>query len=267
MIASEIGHGTPDSITIRGLDLACDVIGRLDLVEAFVLSAIGRLPTSAEKATINALLVVSLDHGLTPAAIAARLTYLGAPDSFSGAVAAGLLGAGSRYLGPSMRVAEQFTEWTAGLEADASAQTFDATALKVLQDCSASGRKLAGYGHPIHKQGDPRVPALRRVAFDNGFRGAAWKLADAIAKAMEQQGHRLPMNAACAVGVTILDMKMEPTFAIALTLIGRCAGLAAHLMEERSHPIAQEVWELVATQDARVDFGKKQGGQGEGHRR
>ena len=47
----------------------------------------------------EAVLAALADHGFTPTAIAARITWLSAPDSVQGALAAGLLGGGSRFLG------------------------------------------------------------------------------------------------------------------------------------------------------------------------
>src|SRR5687768_18504490 len=58
-----------------------------------------RRPSPGETRLFEAVLAALADPGITPTAIVTRLTFLSAPDSVQGALAAGLLGGGSPFLG------------------------------------------------------------------------------------------------------------------------------------------------------------------------
>ncbi len=96
---TSIGSSDESSIKLLGQDLAEDLLGHVGFAElAFWLVAMRR-PHHGELRVFETVLVALADHGLTPSAIAARLTLTGAPESVQGALAAGLLGGGSRFLG------------------------------------------------------------------------------------------------------------------------------------------------------------------------
>src|SRR4051812_50113537 len=94
-----LGASTPDTITLLGHDLADDVMGTVGFGELAFWLATQRRPTPGETRVFEAVLAALADHGFTPTAIVTRLTHLSAPDSVQGALAAGLLGGGSRVLG------------------------------------------------------------------------------------------------------------------------------------------------------------------------
>ena len=96
---TSIGHSDADSITLLGHDLAEDLMGQVSFGELAFWLVANRPPEAGELRVFEAVLVALADHGLTPSAIAARLTLTGAPESVQGALAAGLLGGGSRFLG------------------------------------------------------------------------------------------------------------------------------------------------------------------------
>src|SRR5438067_6785907 len=96
---TSIGRSDADSITLLGHDLAGELMGQVGFGELAFWLVAQRRPSAGELRVFEAVLVALADHGLTPSAIAARLTLTGAPESVQGALAAGLLGGGSRFLG------------------------------------------------------------------------------------------------------------------------------------------------------------------------
>jgi citrate synthase len=94
-----MGWSTADRIVVRGLDLPGEILGRLNLGDMAFLELTGRVPNENESRLFNALVVTLVEHGVTPSALVARLTYLGAPEAMQAAVAAGLCGLGSVFVG------------------------------------------------------------------------------------------------------------------------------------------------------------------------
>ncbi len=115
-----IGHSTRDSITVAGRDLPSEIMGRLTLTELTYLLVTRREATEGQRRMLDAVLVSLADHGLTPGALASRLTYVGAPEAIQGAIAAGLLGAGSVFLGPTGDTAQFLAELVSAHRCDAA---------------------------------------------------------------------------------------------------------------------------------------------------
>ena len=240
-----IGSSTPDSITLAGRDLPGEVMGRLSLTELAYLLLTRREPSAGERRVLDAVLVSLADHGLTPSALAARLTYTGAPEAIQGAVAAGLLGAGSVFLGPTGDTAEFLAAALAGAPGDAAP---DDAALAELARASvaarlAAGQRVPGLGHPVHKVEDPRTPRLFALAEAEGLLGPHARLLVAVAAAHEEAtGRRLPVNGAGAGGAVLVDIGIPPGSVRGVVLIARTAGLVAHLAEEAADPLGLPLW-------------------------
>ena len=109
-LRTEMGWSTPDRIVVRGKDLPGELLGRINLGDMAWLELTGRMPAANESRMFNALLVTLVEHGVTPSAIAARITYLGAPEAMQAAVAAGLCGLGSVFVGSTEGCARTLME-------------------------------------------------------------------------------------------------------------------------------------------------------------
>jgi citrate synthase len=241
-----IGSSTPDRITVGGRDLASEVMGHLTLTELAYLLVTRRTPTAGERRLVDAVLVSLADHGLTPSALAARLTYTGAPEAVQGAVAAGLLGAGSVFLGPAGDTAFFLAEALDGQNASVDDASLRRIAEAAVEGCRRAGRRVPGLGHPVHRAQDPRVPRLYELAAEEGLLGPHLGLLEQVAEVHEElTGRHLPINGAGAGGAALADVGIPPGSTRGFVLIARTAGLVAHLAEEAEHPIGRPLADEV----------------------
>jgi citrate synthase len=240
-----IGGATRDHITVAGQDLPSDIMGRLTLTELTYLLVTHREPTRQQRRLLDAVLVSLADHGLTPSALAARLTYTGAPEAIQGAVAAGLLGAGSVFLGPAGDTAQFLFDLlhAPNTPAQPDEPTLRAIADGAVDAALAAGQRVPGLGHPVHKDVDPRTPRLYAIAAEEGLLGPNLRLLDHVAAAhKERSGKHLPVNGAGAAGAALVDLGLPPSSARGVVLIARTAGLVAHLVEEAEQPLGMPLW-------------------------
>jgi citrate synthase len=235
-----MGWSTSDRIVVRGRDLVEDIIGKVSLGDMAFLELKGRLPTSQESTVFNALAVTLVEHGMTPSAMVARLTYFGAPESLQAAVAAGLLGIGDRFGGSVEEAARTVQEALAGSDSDAD---LPALARQVVASHKERKRPIAGLGHPVHKPLDPRTARLFAIAAENGFSGRYVQLMQLISdEATRSYGRELPVNATGAIGAIASELEIPWQVSRGLAVMARAIGLVGHIQEELNEPLAGELW-------------------------
>jgi citrate synthase len=246
-LRSDLGWSSPDRIVVRGRDLPGELLGKINLGDMAFLELTGRLPTPQESVVFNAILVTLVEHGVTPSALAARLTYAGAPEALQAAVAAGLCGLGSVFVGSTEGVARLLHE---ALPPDRARTAADDELATIARDTVAAwrarGAPIPGLGHPIHKPIDPRTPRLFAIAAENGFAGAYVKLVQRIAEeAARVTGRTLPINATGAIGAICCELGLPHRIVRGLGVMARAVGLVGHLLEETESPMAIEIWQRV----------------------
>lgn len=240
-----LGASSPERITLLGHDLADDVMGSVGFGELAFWLAAQRRPSRGETRVFEAVLAALADHGFTPTAIVTRLTYLSAPDSVQGALAAGLLGGGSRFLGVTEdcgRFLHDVLSHVVG-PMPADEQAWDVLALETVTAQRAARRFVPGLGHHVHKQGDPRTPRLLQIATEEDLFGAHLSLFAAIGRVHPQVlGKTLPLNGAGVCGAALADLGLPLELLRGFALLARTAGLIGQLAEELRHPVANDVF-------------------------
>jgi len=223
----------PNAIRIRGYPVD-EMMGRLSFAEAVYLLLMGELPTPAIGRMLNAVLVSSLDHGVTPpSTVAARnVATSGAP--LKDCVAAGILAFGPHHGGDiesCMRFLDQ------GLTLIRSGASLQQAAEQIVEECIAAGQTPPGFGHRFHSR-DPRAARLFQLSLELELEGEHVRMIRAVERVLathqEHFGRAMPVNVDGAIAAISADLGFAYELGNAIFLISRLPGLIAHAHEERS---------------------------------
>lgn len=218
----------PNHIVTRGYRQE-DLIGNVPFSNVVFLLLKGKIPDKAEGKMLDAILTSSIDHGVTPPTALASRIVASAGVPLPTAVSAGILAVGDVHGGAIENCAKILQKWAAKEDVKP-----EKAAVELLAELSAKGKRMPGVGHRIHTC-DPRTQKLFSLASE-------LKLSDrhiALMKAVESEINKkttksLPINVDGAIAAIISDMGFDWRLGKAFFLLGRVAGLVAHVYEEQS---------------------------------
>jgi citrate synthase len=181
---------------------------------------------------LDAILTGVADHGSgAPSCATARLALSGNRQSVSAAVAAGILAVGDDHGGAGLGCMEMIA---AGVSrAKSAGLSFDEVASAMVSDARGAGKRLAGFGHRVHKT-DPRTAILFDMARQGGVAGDGIAFVEAMERAIAAAVKPLPLNIDGALAAVLHDLGFDPIFGRLVFIIGRVAGLTAEVAEELS---------------------------------
>ena len=221
----------PNRIRLRGYPID-NLMGRVSYPDAFFLAITGELPKPGYRKLLDAILVSSVDHGVTPPSANAAMTIASTGNPLNAAIAAGVLAISQFHGGAIEGCMNVLNDAVARMEADNL--SLEKAATRVVQENKEAGRRIPGFGHRYHTD-DPRTRRLFELARDDAVWGRHLDMAVTIEKALlEISGKHLPINVDGAIGAVLCEMGIDPRLANAFFIASRLPGLVAHIQEEKT---------------------------------
>jgi citrate synthase len=224
----------PGVIRYRGYPIQ-DLIGRIGFAQMVWLMTRGELPSAAQAALLDAVLMSAVDHGpqAPSVAIARMAATCGIGLNSAMATAVNVLGdvhggAGEQALALYLDVASRIDVGTGQAEAVQAA----------LDDFVAQqGKFIAGFGHrfhPVDPRAAPLLALVDKAAADGDVSGRFANIARAIERAiaLRNGGRQVPMNIDGATAVIYAELGFPPQLARGLFCLSRSVGILAHAWEQ-----------------------------------
>jgi citrate synthase len=218
------------SIFIRGYDVT-SLMTHATFTDVIYLLHQSRLPTRDERRLLDAILIGVSDHGPSaPSAAAARIVVSGNRQSLEASIAAGILAMGDAHGGAAFECMQMIGE---GIELSRRENiSVEDSAGRLVARAKSEKKRLPGMGHRVHTDRDPRTKILFGMARESNLAREGIAFMVALEEAARKQIRVLPINIDGALSAILFDLGLPPQVGKLVFIIGRAAGLTAHVMEE-----------------------------------
>lgn len=181
---------------------------------------------------IEAMIVASVDHGVTPPSSQATIIAASVRTTYEMAIASGIGAITGVHGGAGAKAADFFKECfdkSKNKNIDIQKAT-----RKVIEEYTKTGQRIHGLGHRIHTK-DPRRNVLWKIVEENSIAGPCVEVSKIVSDIFKKvRSMSLPINVDGVIGAIVADMNLDSDLAKALFVYGRVAGLSAHYFEEIS---------------------------------
>ncbi len=219
-----------------------------DFITALFLSLTGRMPATAERRILDAIMTVSIDHGAGPASITAARIVASTGNNVLTAMSAVPTALGPRHgaaIGGCMQALTELAELTEELN------DLEKAAHELVVRYREAGKRIPGYGHAHYRDEDPRAHQLFRIAQEEGLDPTMVNQAITLEQALEQViGRKLVLNVDGAIAALLKTIDMPIKAGNALFAVSRMAGSIAHILEE------QESGEMRRVPESNITYSK-----------
>jgi len=221
----------PNHLVTRGYRQE-DLIGNVPYPHVVYLLLKGELPSEEHGKMMDAILTACIDHGVTPPSSMASRVVASGGVPLPTAVAAGILSIGDAHGGAIEKGAKFLQEGVSKMKEEE--KNIDEIAKILVTESKEKKKRILGFGHRVHIS-DPRTKKLFALAEELKIAGDHMALSKAIEKELENQtGKKLPINVDGAIAAISSDMGFDWRLGKAFFLLGRVAGLTAHVYEEQT---------------------------------
>jgi len=222
----------PGKIALRGHPIE-DLIGAVSFPQMIWLMTVGRMPSVAEAALLEAALVAGVDHGPQAPSIAAARMSATCGVGLNNAMANGVNMLGDVHGGAGEQCATLYYDISARMDAGTSLNDAVQDGLDAWR--ALNGKIVSGFGHRFHKPVDPRAPRLMTLV-----RGAAkagtvsGRFADIGEAVQANLGARKPlaMNIDGATAVIFCELGFPAPLSRGLFCLSRSVGILSHAWEQ-----------------------------------
>lgn len=224
---TSVSAQTTKGLVLRNEKLL-DLINEADFVSTLFLSIVGRKPKKSEKVIFNAILVASIDHGISPASGFVPRAVASSGGNVLMAMATCILSLGPRHGGAVTAAMNVFKK------INQSGENIEKSSEELIDSYRLEKKRIPGFGHPVYKKFDPRTKLLFEMARKNDLDIKYMNIAKQLEHTLEiKLNKKLVINIDGAIAALLLTLGVEATAGNAIFGLAKAAGSIAHIIEEQ----------------------------------